>query len=105
MLCERERARQTTLCLDLSGRAIARARARAANAVRVSAGMFSLVAGSGIVLFVSGASNLIDAVLKRGGTPILFALLTDSKELISGIGRRHRLIDLTIDRFVIVPTR
>ena len=37
----------------------ARARARAANAERVPAGMFSLIAGSGVVLFVSGVSNLI----------------------------------------------
>jgi len=33
--------------------------ARAANAVRIPAGIFSLVADSGMVLFVSGASNLI----------------------------------------------
>ena len=43
------------LCLD----PICRACARAANAVRVPAGMFSLVADPGMVLFVSGASNLI----------------------------------------------
>ena len=38
----------------------ARARARAANAGRIPAGMFSLIADSGVVLFVSGVSNLID---------------------------------------------
>ena len=46
------------LCLDPNGRACA----RAANAVRVPAGMFSLVADSGMVLFVSGVSNLIEAL-------------------------------------------
>ena len=35
------------------------ARARAANAVGVAAGMFSLIADSGVILFVSGVSNLI----------------------------------------------
>ena len=34
----------------------ARARARTANAVRAPAGMFSLVADLGVILFVSGAS-------------------------------------------------
>ena len=38
----------------------ARARARAANAVGVPAGMFSLIADSGVILFVSGVSNLIE---------------------------------------------
>ena len=38
----------------------ARARARTANAERVPAGMFSLIADSGMILFVSGVSNLID---------------------------------------------
>ena len=37
-----------------------RARAGAANAVRVPAGIFSLVADLVMVLFVSGASNLIN---------------------------------------------
>jgi len=31
--------------------------------------------------------SVADAVLKRGGTPILFALLTDSKKLISSVDR------------------
>ena len=42
----------------------ARARARAANAVGVPAGMFSLIADSGVILFVSGVSNLIKAAKK-----------------------------------------
>mmetsp|Transcript_15599 Transcript_15599/g.32084 ORF Transcript_15599/g.32084 Transcript_15599/m.32084 type:complete len:103 (+) Transcript_15599:58-366(+) len=46
------------LCLDPNGRA----RARAANAVRVPAGMFSLIADSGVILFVSGVSNLIVSI-------------------------------------------
>ena len=33
--------------------------------------------------------SVADAVLKRGGTPILFALLTDSKELISSVDQQH----------------
>ena len=37
----------------------ARARARAPNAVGVPGGMFSLIADSGVILFVSGVSNLI----------------------------------------------
>ena len=41
----------------------ARARARAANAERVPVGMFSLIADSGVILFVSGVSNLIDPAI------------------------------------------
>ena len=41
----------------------ARARARAANVERVPAGMFSLIADSGVILFVSGVSNLIETPL------------------------------------------
>ena len=37
--------------------------ARTANAVRVPAGMFSLIAYSGVILFVSGISNLIEDVV------------------------------------------
>ena len=39
----------------------ARARARAADAERVPVGMFSLIADSGVILFVSGVSNLIES--------------------------------------------
>ena len=41
------------------------ARARAANDVGVPAGMFSLVADSGVILFVSGASNSIVLVVTK----------------------------------------
>ena len=39
--------------------------ARAANVMRVPAGMFSLVTDSGMVLFMSGASNLINTMYSR----------------------------------------
>ena len=44
----------------------ARARARAANAERVPAGMFCLIADSGVILFVSGVSNLIHPCIPVG---------------------------------------
>ena len=51
-----ERGRLTMLCLDPTGRA------RGQCCVIVPAGMFSLVADLGMILFVSGASNLIVVV-------------------------------------------
>lgn len=43
-----------------------RARGRTANAMGVPAGMFSLVADSGVILFVSGVSNLIHPCIPVG---------------------------------------
>ena len=37
--------------------------------------------------------SVADSVLKRGGTPIFFVLLTDSKELISSINSQLSIID------------
>ena len=60
MLRERARESKTDNAVFEWLGARARARARTANAVRVPVGMFSLVADSGVILFVSEASNLID---------------------------------------------
>ena len=56
---ERERERESKLDSAVFEWLRARARARAANAVEVPAGMFSLIADLGVILFVSGVSNLI----------------------------------------------
>ena len=63
LLRERERESKTNIAVFEWLGARGRARARTANAVRVPAGMFSLVGDSGMVLFVSGVSNLIVVLL------------------------------------------
>ena len=59
---ERERESKTDNAVFEWLGARARARARAANAERVPAGMCCLIADSGVILFVSGVSNLIMVV-------------------------------------------
>ena len=66
LLRERERqSKPDSAVFEWLG-ARARARARAANAVGVPAGMFSLIADSGVILFVSGVSNLIHPCIPVG---------------------------------------
>jgi len=71
------------LCLDPNGRA---------HAVRAPAGMFSLIADSGLILFVSGVSNLIkttdeDPTLLNDEQRSIFHIITATLLYLSQQGR------------------
>ena len=84
----------------------ARARARAANAERVPAGMFSLIADSGVILFVSGVSNLITRYTKVSPNQLIpinqdcFDVTGSKNPKMAGKSAKVKAVNLTVDSIV-----